>query len=1221
MFKVQRQRGQGLVEFALILPALLMIVLSIIEGALLFQAYLAVQHAAREAARYAVTYQPPLTYSEEQGLLLLQGIDVKNPAYPDESKSEWYHRRVQLIKERARDQAVGIRLTYDVLETPETSNFMGLEGEPGFFGVRVFGSPAFDKPVEADHPGKPGLGVQVEVWYRWEPLDPLIQMIVPQGVPLKGRVTMINEGIQVGMGAQAPPTIPPIPSVPAPTALPTDDELAPPTVTPTPTWTPTPTPPPPTPTPTGAYVILTGVDGAERHPWLLEDVADGYVELYQHSGSRTYRVYWTNNCGQRTFLNMSLTTDPQGRARAPLPDPNGLLPDNSYLCKPHVKGQIYQAQLSTCDASAVNCNSAANHTAWGNVSVLVPFKYPDLVIERIDVPTPVAAGSPVIVEVVIRNDGEETVTNTFDIDIYMDPEHTPILPGQPGLVAAGGGPAKQWYGNDIPPQGSVIMKYSVVFPTGGDHKLWAQVDTSARIEEETESNNIYGPAQLMALCSEQSDDFDPPSLDAKWALAEIGSGTGSGGGASVTADGKARVEGAGSHFLDGGDGRFYMLNQGAYLGDLEMTVKVTDYPAQEDGSMAGLMVRESLSPGARYAAIGVVANNGGAPAFQALVRETDGTMPVNPCGGASNISAFGEGVWVRIVREGDLFTLYTSTNGEDWNTSTCLQVALSGFAINPVPGIFMAAVPGRVRMDTGWRSPTANAADLWGDDNGFEVSPEGAYSDGGNEAQSIDNATGGNTNVLRTDRHRYYNYDLGIPTDATIEGLEVRLDWWLDSNANTNILGIDLSWDGGANWSSIQSDSTEPTSERTVILGGASDTWGRAWSPGGLNNGNFRVRVSAYSRTSDRDFYLDWLPVRVTYVAGSSTLNPDAGQFDQFQLCPLSDVPVSVRERPPLLRECGNVIANSDFVGGSLLPWVDGTEGPAVTASGRYSCDRDGRDNTGYSMFFLCDRVQGWPYEARNPWAYHEFTVPSFISTTEAVTVAMNVSLYYGVPPKEGPADNPFEGTAGRAEDKLYLSVTGPNDVPVTTSSVEVTHGGLADADREEWHAFQADLAPLFPSGSPLPSYVGQPLRLRFESPNVDTDGDGLVDGDSQFYIDQVRCEVCTTVKPPDYESNTVRRLGGALQVLLYGNPTPMEGVDVWAMQLPDGVTPPQDLGFYTTYSIHDSTYNFYNLNPGTYRIYAEAWVSGALYTTSTTVVIDQAGPGQVWLGVDLLLQ
>ena len=51
MFFSKRQKGQSLVEFALILPALLMILLGVIEVAIVFQAYLAVQHAAREAAR------------------------------------------------------------------------------------------------------------------------------------------------------------------------------------------------------------------------------------------------------------------------------------------------------------------------------------------------------------------------------------------------------------------------------------------------------------------------------------------------------------------------------------------------------------------------------------------------------------------------------------------------------------------------------------------------------------------------------------------------------------------------------------------------------------------------------------------------------------------------------------------------------------------------------------------------------------------------------------------------------------------------------------------------------------------------------------------------------------------------------------------------------------------------------------------------------------------
>lgn len=43
---MKRRKGQGLVEFALILPVLLFILLGIIEAAFVIQGYLTVQHAA-----------------------------------------------------------------------------------------------------------------------------------------------------------------------------------------------------------------------------------------------------------------------------------------------------------------------------------------------------------------------------------------------------------------------------------------------------------------------------------------------------------------------------------------------------------------------------------------------------------------------------------------------------------------------------------------------------------------------------------------------------------------------------------------------------------------------------------------------------------------------------------------------------------------------------------------------------------------------------------------------------------------------------------------------------------------------------------------------------------------------------------------------------------------------------------------------------------------------
>ena len=49
-----RKRGQAMVEFALVLPILLIILMGIMEFGLVFHEYLVVTHAAREGARVAV---------------------------------------------------------------------------------------------------------------------------------------------------------------------------------------------------------------------------------------------------------------------------------------------------------------------------------------------------------------------------------------------------------------------------------------------------------------------------------------------------------------------------------------------------------------------------------------------------------------------------------------------------------------------------------------------------------------------------------------------------------------------------------------------------------------------------------------------------------------------------------------------------------------------------------------------------------------------------------------------------------------------------------------------------------------------------------------------------------------------------------------------------------------------------------------------------------------
>jgi hypothetical protein len=64
------------------------------------------------------------------------------------------------------------------------------------------------------------------------------------------------------------------------------------------------------------------------------------------------------------------------------------------------------------------------------------------------------------------------------------------------------------------------------------------------------------------------------------------------------------------------------------------------------------------------------------------------------------------------------------------------------------------------------------------------------------------------------------------------------------------------------------------TTERSDIFGSSSDTWGRAWNTNELTSANFRVRIVSVGSSTSRDFFLDWLPVRVWYSGSGVTNTP-----------------------------------------------------------------------------------------------------------------------------------------------------------------------------------------------------------------------------------------------------------------------------------------------------------------------------------------------------------
>ena len=167
--------------------------------------------------------------------------------------------------------------------------------------------------------------------------------------------------------------------------------------------------------------------------------------------------------------------------------------------------------------------------------------------------------------------------------------------------------------------------------------------------------------------------------------------------------------------------------------------------------------------------------------------------------------------------------------------------------------------------NTGFTAPTAQGATNGGDNNGYESGPTNAFVDGGTEAADINSGTNKNTSCTNTgkDKHLYYNYGFSFGASA-IQGIEVQLDARADSNGGAPKICVEISWDGGTTWTAAKSTNLT-TTQTTYILGGASDTWGRTWSASQFSNTNFRVRVTDVSNNANRDFFLDYIAVNVTY--------------------------------------------------------------------------------------------------------------------------------------------------------------------------------------------------------------------------------------------------------------------------------------------------------------------------------------------------------------------
>lgn len=312
-------------------------------------------------------------------------------------------------------------------------------------------------------------------------------------------------------------------------------------------------------------------------------------------------------------------------------------------------------------------------------------------------------------------------------------------------------------------------------------------------------------------------------------------------------------------------------------------------------------------------------------------------------------------------------------------------------------------------------------------------------------------------------------------------------------------------------------------------------------------------------------------------------------------------------EPPPGLRQCVQPIVNGNFEDRlQLNAWTYASVRDGVT---RTSQPHYIGVNQSFSMVLPATSIDAIP---RRPVLYQEFEMPDWVITPTLRNgrnegTVIDLRMHYAVNPEAAPEPDP-----------LYVSLVDETNSVTPTGLIEVVNGGNFitinpnSFDNDDWQDIgyttpTEDLAlrfrdPISPTRNNLVDYASQRMRLYFHAPNDGT-------ASTRFYLDNVSLEICTTQPSPD---NPSTRVSGTVLVFQDGY-VEKPGVFVWIYS--------EGGEMQKTYTIQDSTFNFYNLpaeQGGTeYLIYAEYLEDGQLYSATTRILLQ---PGQAIDDILMLL-
>ena len=110
------------------------------------------------------------------------------------------------------------------------------------------------------------------------------------------------------------------------------------------------------------------------------------------------------------------------------------------------------------------------------------------------------------------------------------------------------------------------------------------------------------------------------------------------------------------------------------------------------------------------------------------------------------------------------------------------------------------------------------------------------------------------------------NFGFSIPSNATIDGIEVTAEFSSSGGSLVASLRLSLSNNGGSTYTPTVEKTVTGGTDTTKVYGGPTDLWGGSWPVAAFDTDNFFMKVEGKSSTAPTDCRLDYIAVKVYYT-------------------------------------------------------------------------------------------------------------------------------------------------------------------------------------------------------------------------------------------------------------------------------------------------------------------------------------------------------------------